>query len=166
MDHHLLKPVITWQWLHALGWNLALTFCKLYKCEFFFVANEQKKLSLIIILGEELKATEEVILITRLFQMIKVWMPNCISHLHHHIYDHIFACLQWRKLQVVEKIPCERLKLFLNGLLGLQLFFIETCCWLRNYCHFSVIEHAKAWSYYRYYITHRKAQDWCEQETP
>ena len=46
MDHHLLKPVITWQWLHALGWNLALTFCKLYKCEFFFVANEQKKLSL------------------------------------------------------------------------------------------------------------------------
>lgn len=94
MDHHLLKPVITWQWLHALGWNLALTFCKLYKCEFFFVANEQKKLSLIIILGEELKATEEVILITRLFQMIKVWMPNCISHLHHHIYDHIFACLQ------------------------------------------------------------------------
>lgn len=111
MDHHLLKPVITWQWLHALGWNLALTFCKLYKCEFFFVANEQKKLSLIIILGEELKATEEVILITRLFQMIKVWMPNCISHLHHHIYDHIFACLQWRKLQVVEKIPCEKIEI-------------------------------------------------------
>lgn len=51
-------------------------------------------LLLMIILGEELKATEEVILITRLFQMIKVWMPNCISHLHHHIYDHIFACLQ------------------------------------------------------------------------
>lgn len=51
-------------------------------------------LLLMIILGEELKATEEVILITRLFQMIKVWMPNCISHLHHHIYDHIFACSQ------------------------------------------------------------------------
>lgn len=68
-------------------------------------------LLLMIILGEELKATEEVILITRLFQMIKVWMPNCISHLHHHIYDHIFACLQWRKLQVVEKIPCEKIEI-------------------------------------------------------
>ena len=131
MDHHLLKPVITRQWLHALGWNLALTFCKLYKCEFFFcsqwtkeiISKQMSHLLLMIILGEELKATEEVILITRLFQMIKVWMPNCISHLHHHIYDHIFACLQWRKLQVVEKIPCEKIEIVFKWFTRTSIIF-------------------------------------------
>lgn len=79
-------------------------------------------LLLMIILGEELKATEEVILITRLFQMIKVWIPNCISHLHHHIYDHIFACSQ-ENYKLLKKYLVKRLKLFLNGLLGHSIIF-------------------------------------------
>ena len=95
-------------------------FCSQWTKE--IISKQMFHLLLMIILGEELKATEEVILITRLFQMIKVWMPNCISHLHHHIYDHIFACSQ-ENYKLLKKYLVKRLKLFLNGLLGHSIIF-------------------------------------------
>lgn len=142
---------------------MLIFFCSQWTKE--IISKQMFHLLLMIILGEELKATEEVILITRLFQMIKVWMPNCISHLHPHIYDHIFACSQ-ENYKLLKKYLVKRLKLFLNGLLGHSIIFHWDVLLIKKLSHFSVIEHAKAWSYYRYYITHRKAQDWCEQETP